>query len=129
MGAAQESGRGAGGGAGGRIPAVLGTLGRLETHDGFFFNYYDTTTLERSSHFVSFVDSGWLVAGLMVLRQTFPELEVRATAIVDRIDFAFFYDPVRRRMRHGYWVQHAMPSRFHYGVFYAESRLPSLIAI
>src|SRR6185369_8312754 len=35
-----------------RAGAVLDTLDRLETWDGFFYNYYDTTTLERSSHFV-----------------------------------------------------------------------------
>src|SRR5262249_33282521 len=31
-----------------RATAVLDTLDRLESHDGFLFNYYDTTTLERS---------------------------------------------------------------------------------
>jgi len=51
-----------------RIRAVLGALGRLETHEGFFFNYYDTTSLERTSNFVSFVDSAWLTAGLLVVR-------------------------------------------------------------
>lgn len=112
-----------------RASAVLDTLDRLETWSGFFYNYYDTTTLERSSHFVSFVDSAWLVAGLMVLRQTLPELAPRASVLVDRTDFRRFYDPVRRRMRHGWWVQHDVPSRFHYGVFYAESRLGSLVAI
>jgi hypothetical protein len=57
-----------------RIARVLDVLDGLETYDGFFFNYYDTTTLERTSHFISFVDSAWLVAGLIVVRQTFPEL-------------------------------------------------------
>jgi hypothetical protein len=112
-----------------RATAVLDTLDRLETWNGFFYNYYDTTTLERSSHFVSFVDSAWLVAGLMVVRQTLPELASRASALVERTDFRRFYDPVRRRMRHGWWVQRDKPSRFHYGVFYAESRLGSLIAV
>jgi hypothetical protein len=112
-----------------RARAVLDTLDGLETHDGFFFNYYDTTSLERSSHFVSFVDSGWLVAGLMVLRQTFPELAERATPLIDRIDFRLFYDERRGRMRHGYWTHTRSPSRLHYGVFYAESRLASFVAI
>ncbi len=112
-----------------RVTAVLDTLGRLETYDGFFFNYYDTTSLERSSHFVSFVDSAWLVAGLMVVRQTFPELAARASALVDRVDFRLFYDARRGRMRHGYWAHTRAPSRFHYGMLYAESRLGSLLAI
>jgi hypothetical protein len=112
-----------------RIVRVLDALDRLQTWEGFFFNYYDTTTLERTSHFVSFVDSSWLVAGLIVVRQTFPELTARVTALVDRTDFGFFYDGSRGRMSHGYWTHTSMRSRFHYGVLYAESRLGSLLAI
>src|SRR5262249_6461268 len=112
-----------------RLAAVLDTLERLETYRGYFFNYYDTTSLERSSQFISFVDSGWLVAGLMVVRQAAPELGTRATALIDRIDFGFFYDASRGRMRHGYWVHTGAPSRFHYGLFYTESRLGSFVAI
>jgi len=127
--AAHETGLVARAAAIARVGTVLDTLDRLETHQGFFYNYYDTTSLERSSHFVSFVDSGWLVAGLMIVRQTFPELAARATAMIERADFRFFYDAERGRMRHGYWVHTRAPSRFHYGVFYAESRLASLVAI
>jgi hypothetical protein len=112
-----------------RVAAVLDTLDRLETHDGYFFNYYDTTTLERTSNLLSFVDSAWLVAGLVVVRQTFPELAPRAGAVVDRIDFRLFYDAERGRMRHGWWVHRRAPSKLHYGVLYAESRLGSLLAI
>jgi hypothetical protein len=112
-----------------RVVAVLDTLDRLETHRGYFFNYYDTTTLERSSTFVSFVDSGWLTGGLIVVRQVFPELAPRATAVIRRMDFGFFYDGAFGQMRHGYWVDAGAPSRLHYGIFYAESRLGSLVAI
>jgi hypothetical protein len=112
-----------------RIEAVLATLDRLETYQGFFFNYYDTTSLERTSNFVSFVDSAWLAAGLIVVRQTFPDLAPAATRVLGRQDFRFFYDPARGRMSHGYWVQRAMRSRLHYGMLYAESRIGSVIAI
>ncbi len=112
-----------------RLTAVLDTLDRLETYRGYFFNYYDTTSLERSSQFVSFVDSGWLVAGLMVVRQAVPALAERASTLINRMDFRFFYDPALGQMRHGYWVDSQAPSLFHYGVFYAESRLGSFVAI
>jgi hypothetical protein len=111
------------------LRALLATLDRLETHAGFFFNYYDTTTLERSSHFVSFVDSSWLTAGLIVVRATFPELHAATTRLIDAQDYRFFYDPTAWRMSHGYYVHLASRSLFHYGVLYAESRLGSLIAI
>src|SRR5437870_10155522 len=113
----------------GRLRALLDTLGRLETHDGFFFNYYDTTSLERTSNFLSFVDSSWLTAGLMVVRTAFPELAEPCSRIIAAQDYRFFYDAARQRMTHGYYVHLAAPSRFHYGTLYAESRLGSLIAI
>ena len=111
------------------LRALFTTLDRLETHAGFFFNYYDTTSLERSSNLVSFVDSSWLTAGLMVVRATFPELHAITTRLIDAQDYRFFYDSAEQRMSHGYYVHLRSRSLFHYGVLYAESRLGSLIAI
>jgi hypothetical protein len=112
-----------------RLRGMLDTLDRLETHAGFFFNYYDTTSLERTSNLVSFVDSSWLTAGLMVVRTTFPELHAACTRLIDRQDYRFFYDPALGRMSHGYYMHLAARSKYHYGMLYAESRLGSLIAI
>src|SRR5437867_3312154 len=112
-----------------RVRALLDTLGPLETHRGFLFNYYDTTSLERTSNFISFVDSSWLTAGLMVVRTTFPELRDECTRLIERGDHRFFYDARRQRMSHGYWVHLPARSQSHYGMLYAESRLGSLIAI
>jgi hypothetical protein len=112
-----------------RLAATLASLESLETYRGFFYNYYNTTTLERTSHFISFVDSSWLTAGLMVARQAFPELALRCTRLVEQGDYRFFYDEGHKLMSHGYYVNLGLRSPFHYGVFYAESRLGSLIAI
>jgi hypothetical protein len=112
-----------------RARALLATLARLETHAGFFFNYYDTTSLERTSNLVSFVDSSWLTAGLMVARMSFPELWETCTDLIEAGDYRFFYDRDVQRMSHGYWVHRRARSRYHYGVLYAETRLGSLIAI
>jgi hypothetical protein len=112
-----------------RITRVLRTLAQLETHDGFFYNFYDTTSLERTSDFVSFVDSSWLTAGLMVARTTFPALHADLSRLIERTDYGFFYDDRLRQMSHGYYVSVDLRSRYHYGVLFAESRLGSLIAI
>jgi hypothetical protein len=112
-----------------RLRALLATLARLERASGFFFNYYDTTSLERTSNLLSFVDSAWLTAGLMVVRTTFSELRDDCTRLIDATDYRFFYDSEVGRMAHGYWVHQGRRSRYHYGVLYAESRLGSLIAI
>lgn len=112
-----------------RLEAMVDTLDRLETFEGMFFNYYDTTSLERTSHLLSFVDTAWLAAGLVVGRQRFPTLAGRLTALFERIDWRRFYDPRVGRMYHGWWVEPGAPSRYHYGVLYAESRIGSLLAI
>ena len=112
-----------------RLSRTLDTLERLETYGGFFYNYYDTTTLERTSHFVSFVDSAWLTAGLMVARNAVPELAGRCTRLIEREDYRFFYDPVERLMMHGYYVNLPQRSEYSYGLLYSEARLGSLIAI
>jgi len=112
-----------------RIDRILRTLAQLESYEGFFYNFYDTTSMERTSNFVSFVDSSWLTAGLIVVRSTFPSLRDTATRLIDQTDYRFFYDDDLQQMSHGYYVNSGTRSRYHYGVLYAESRLGSLIAI
>jgi hypothetical protein len=112
-----------------RLRAVLVTLGRLEAYRGFFFNFYDTVSLERTSSLVSFVDSSWLLAGLIVARQTFPELRPEMPTLDVAHDFHLFYDPAYDLMTHGYDVRSHERSIYHYGTFYTEARLGSLLAI
>lgn len=111
------------------ITRTLDTFEHLETYRGFSFNFYDTTSLERTSNFVSFVDSAWLTAGLMVVRMAFPELADRCTTLIDHKDFGFFYDAAKRQLSHGYYVNPGFRSPYDYGVLYTEARLGTLIAI
>jgi hypothetical protein len=114
-----------------QIRSSLASLRKLETFQGFFFNYYDTTSLERTSHFVSFVDSAWLTAGLVVARQAFQEVWGECSAIIDQQDYAFFYDAGSQLMHHGVTVTdgRAEPAHYHYGTLYTEARLGALLAI
>jgi hypothetical protein len=112
-----------------RAQRLLDTMERLERRHGFFYNYYDTTTLERTTDFVSFVDSAWLAAGLMVARASFPELRARCTQELARKDYGVFYDRRMRLMVHGFYVEPLRRSPYHYGTLYTEARLGSLIAI
>jgi hypothetical protein len=113
----------------GRVRQVLATLSRLETYRGIFFNFYDTTSLERTSQFLSFVDSAWLTAGLMVVRTAFPELQEEATRLIAQRNYGFFYDESAGQMSHGYYVDRHERSAYHYATLYTEARLGSLIAI
>jgi hypothetical protein len=111
------------------LTQTLTTLERLETFAGFFYNYYDTTSLERSSHYLSFVDSAWLTAGLIVVRNAFPVLAERCTRLINQSNYRLFLDPLYEVMFQGYYVNLARPAAYHYGLLYTEARLGSLIAI
>jgi hypothetical protein len=112
-----------------RASQILDTLERLETHRGYFYNFYDTTSLERTSNFLSFVDLSWLTTGLVVARRALPELAERSTKLIEQMDFGLFYDRPRGQMSHGYYVSRGALSRYHYGVLYTEARLGVLLAI
>lgn len=114
-----------------RISKTLSALEKMEYHEsGFPYNYYDTTLLEHTSYFVSLVDSGWLVAGLYVAKNAFPEeLTERTQRLIDRGNFMFFYDPSERQMYHGYYAHLQVYSDYHYGIFYTEPRVASYMAI
>ena len=112
-----------------RLRLTLAALEQMETYQGFYYNYYNTTTLERTSNFISFVDSSWLTAGLMAARMAFPEIHERCTRLIEQGDYRFFYDDQWKLMSHGYYVNLGLRNNMHYGALYAESRIGSLIAI
>jgi hypothetical protein len=112
-----------------RVAQILETLEKLESYRGIYYNFYDTTSLERTSHFLSFVDSAWLTAGLMVVRTSYPELAERAGKLITQRNYGFFYDEEAHQMSHGYNVELSAHSRYHYATLYTEARLGSLIAI
>ena len=114
-----------------RLSRTLDTLDKLEKHEsGFLYNYYDTTTIERTSYFVSLVDSGWLDVGLYVVKQAFPEaLGERVQKILASHSYQFFYDEVEQQMVHGFYANLNVPSDYHYGSFYTEPRAISYMAI
>lgn len=113
-----------------RINLTLDSIEKLETYKGFPYNYYDITIFQRTSNFISFVDSGWLAAGLVVAKNAFPrELAERCQRIINNMNFAFFYDPVEGSMYHGYYTNIEYYSEYHYGALYTETRAISYLAI
>jgi hypothetical protein len=112
-----------------RIENTINIIETRESYNGFHFNYYDTTTMERTSHFVSFVDSGWYIWGLVVVKETFPEFTSRVDKILKRSNFKFFYDEKEGLMFHGYDVKQKKYSDYHYGMLNTEPRAISLLAI
>ena len=112
-----------------KVTKTLTSLEAVETKDGFFYNYYNTTTLAKTDDLISFVDSSWLTSGLMVTRQAFPELSERASRLIDQGNYRFFYEESNGLMSHGYNARQAQRLQIYYGVFFTEARLGSLIGI
>lgn len=113
-----------------RLAATLDSIERLETYNGFPYNYYDITIFQRTSNFISFVDSGWLAAGIIVVKNAFgQELGDRCQKMLEKLNFAFFYDPVEESMYHGFYTNIDYYSEYHYGAFYTETRAISYLAI
>lgn len=127
-----------------RLERVLTTLERMDRYSGHLFNWYDTLTL-RVLHpfFVSSVDSGNLVAALIVVRQACLELADtdlerasrclaiagRAHHLVGEMDFRFMYDRERELFAIGYNLKLAQRDNRHYDLLGSEARLTSYVAI
>jgi hypothetical protein len=113
-----------------RLKLTLTSIEKLEKYRDFPYNYYDITIFQRTSNFISYVDSGWLAAGMIVVKNAFPdELGSRCQKMLDGMDFSFFYDPVEGHMYHGFYTNINYYSGYHYGAFYTEPRAISYIAI
>ncbi len=113
-----------------RALKALESLKNMESFRGMLYNYYDTTTLEKTTHFLSSVDTGWLLAGLIMIRNSYPgKAAEMATEFINRMDMKFFYDPVEREIYHGYYQNIDSYLEYHYGVFYTEARATSFIGI
>lgn len=133
--------------SGRRLASTLAAVGRLERSNGFFFNWYDPRTGDRVRvwpggapirPFLSTVDNGWLAAGLMMVGRVRPELRVQAEALLNPMNFGFFYDPHDPAdpinhpglLRGGYWTEGGGEyADYHYGVLNTEPRIASYIGI
>ncbi|MGZ8782180.1 MAG: glucoamylase family protein [Gaiellaceae bacterium] len=134
-----------------RIEATLTTLAGMERHErsGQYFNWYDPDTGEKLTVwpvdrsrvylFLSSVDNGWLAAALMMVGNSIPQLRREADAILEPMDFGFYYDPNVGQLRGGAWTEPppgcSVPSGdvyytcHHYGSLNTEPRIASYIGI
>ncbi|MEV4347909.1 glucoamylase family protein [Actinoplanes sp. NPDC049596] len=104
-----------------RVSRTLATLASLRHHSpsGMFYNWYHPhtgavlTVLPDGTSvtpFLSSVDNGWLAASLRVVQGAFPSLRTRASAVLSRMNFGFFFNPAatspigtRGLIRGGFW--------------------------
>src|SRR4051794_35044431 len=147
-----------------RINQTLTTMARVDQHEpsGMFFNWYDEATGEVRhvdpdgtrpiTPFVSSVDNGWFAAALMVVRNAEPRARRLADSLLDKMNFAYYYNPAARPgvaaglLRGGFFEtpppdeetdkgNHAGTGpavyyrKFHYDIAVTEPRIASYIGI
>ena len=135
-----------------RIEVTLTTLAELEKHErsGQYYNWYDPDTGEKLTvwpvdqstvyPFLSSVDNGWLAAAMIMVKNSIPQLRAKADAILEPMDFGFYYDPNVGQLRGGAWVGTPQPgcsipagdvyyTCHHYGSLNTEPRIASYIGI
>ena len=113
-----------------RILKISQTLVRMKRWKGFHYNYYQTSSLLVTRDYISSVDSGWLAAAWIVLRQAFPEeLGELASRFLKETDFDEFYDPGIGWVHLGYDESTGNFSPYHYGLLATEARLTSFLGV
>ncbi len=112
-----------------RIQKTFKTLKKMKKWNGFFYNFYNTTNLQVTRAYVSTVDSGWLAAGLMVVRKAFRGLANDADKFLQAMDFSLFYSKKVKQLRLGYDELEESMTSYHYGLLVSEARVASFVAI
>lgn len=113
-----------------RIRETMETLRLMKRWKGFHYNFYNTGNLQVTRPYVSAVDSGWLAAAWVVLRQAFPkELGGLATRFLEEGNFDEYYDPAIGQLSLGYDEVRNKLSPYHYGLIATEARVASFVGI
>jgi hypothetical protein len=106
-----------------RLGRTISALERMERVHGFFLDLIDPRTGKRLQvdpydsrpiePILSSVDNAWLATALLVIRNACPSLRERADALLQPMDFSFFYVPYdgaepnehRGLIRGPYWLK------------------------
>jgi hypothetical protein len=144
------------------ISATLRSVRTLKRSHGFLYQWYDTTTkqvirnpgdvdcaaeptpVKDNCYFLSAVDNGWYVSGLIVVRQALPELAQLVHTLMAPVDFSIFYDNRPQtacntnpaiagnqptgQMYGGYYVDQG-PAGYHNGALYSDPRIAMYVGM
>lgn len=120
------------------ITQLISTLSKLETHNGLFYNWYDTTSLNRSAihhsggviePFISTVDNAWLAASLMLIASVNPETASQAETILNHMNFPELYDPKEDLFWGGKYPKQDKFTPHHYTALGSEIRVAPYVGI
>ena len=86
-----------------RAAKIVASLGKIKHCRGFFSNSLDVEgSIEITPGISAFSDFNKLATGLILVRQFFPELEPGVSALLDRVEWGWMYDPETRLTHYGF---------------------------
>lgn len=112
-----------------RLEHLLQTLGKLKRYKGGWYNFYNTETLEVTREYISSVDLGWIVAGLIVVRNAVPELKEKVNQLLKDVNFNHLLHQEYGQLFIGYEADKKTYPPYHYGLVATEIRITSLVAM
>ncbi len=115
-----------------RAEKVVASIERFDTWKGFIQCWHDVETLAASTNdtWVSVLDSGNMIMGLMVAAQGFPELQDRLDKLIDDVDWPAIYNPDTQYMYGGYdMAKRRFNPDWQVNTLATDSRAASFLAI
>lgn len=86
-----------------RVRQILDSLQKLESRHGFFNNWVSVEGSTKMTPGVNAVsDFNKTVAGLIIVRQLFPEVKTQASALIDRVEWSWVYNKDKGLAYYGY---------------------------
>lgn len=112
-----------------KIVETFEAIKALEKYNNFLYNYYETNDASIGKKTISSVDTGWLLAGLIIIKNHCAGFTKEIDDLINSMDFKLLYDRNLKQLYIEYDVEKAAHSEFHYGLFNTESRIASYIGI
>ncbi len=115
-----------------RIEKTLASLAKLKTWYGFRQSWNEVETLNPGTNdvWISILDSGNLVGGLVTVGQAFPRFEKQCGELVMAMDWAAFYNSDKKLLCGGYNTQTEKFNRnWNLPFIGSDSRMASFFAI
>ncbi|MFC1668705.1 glucoamylase family protein [Chlamydiota bacterium] len=107
---------------------ALSSIKRLFKWHGFPVSWIRLDTLRSTNNVISPIDSGNLAAGIVVIRNAYPELRKSATRLLEAFEWEQFYDEDTGRLLGGYNSKKGkLP--FFYNELASDTRLASFFSV
>ncbi|MBI1871674.1 MAG: hypothetical protein HYS07_10875 [Chlamydiae bacterium] len=111
------------------ISKCITFIEQLEKWHGFPISWVQVYHPFTTDKIVSPIDSGYLAAGLLIARQTFPSLASRISDLINSMDWSFFYDPSTQTLTGGFDLRENKTLRFSYGDLGTDARMAFFLAV